>query len=61
MSRPGPEIRLSTGGKRNSLLRWMRSSKTDTRMVRAKTLYCFLASSGLSGKEVCLKDEDPVG
>src|SRR6478752_6554372 len=53
MSRPGPEIRLSTE-EREILLRWMRNSKTEQRMVeRAGTI--LLASSGLSGKEVALK------
>ena len=53
MSRPGPEIRLSTE-EREILLRWMRSSKTEQRMVeRARAV--LLASSGLSGKEVALK------
>src|SRR5580700_413083 len=53
MSRPGPEIRLSTE-EREILLRWMRNSKTEQRMVeRARAI--LLASSGLSGKEVALK------
>ena len=52
-SRPAPEIRLST--KENEiLLRWMRSSKTEQRMVeRARVI--LLASNGLSGKEIALK------
>ncbi|MBV9644372.1 MAG: hypothetical protein JO334_12435, partial [Verrucomicrobia bacterium] len=53
MSRPAPEIRLSTEKKEN-LLRWMRSSKTELRLVeRARVI--LLASSGLSGKEIALK------
>ena len=53
MSRPAPEIRLSTE-EREILLRWMRSSKTEQRMVeRARAI--LLASSGLSGKEVAVK------
>ena len=53
MSRPAPEIRLSTEEK-EILLRWMRGSKTEQRMVeRARVI--LLASSGLSGKEIALK------
>ena len=53
MSRPAPEIRLSTE-EREILLRWMRSSKTEQRMVeRARVI--LLASSGLSGKGIALK------
>ena len=53
MSRPAPEIRLSTKEK-EILLRWMRSSKTEQRMVeRARVI--LLASNGLSGKEIALK------
>src|SRR6516162_6729843 len=53
MSRPAPEIRLSTEEK-EILLRWMRSSKTEQRMVeRARVI--LLASNGLSGKEIALK------
>jgi Helix-turn-helix domain len=53
MSRPAPEIRLSTK-EREILLRWMRSFKTEQRMVeRARVI--LLASNGLSGKEVALK------
>jgi hypothetical protein len=38
MSRPAPEIRLSTEEK-EILLRWMRSSKTEQRMVeRARVI-----------------------
>ena len=38
MSRPGPEIRLSTE-EREILLRWMRNSKTEQRMVeRARAI-----------------------
>src|SRR5271165_3482247 len=53
MSRPAPEIRLSTK-EREILLRWMRSSKTEQRRVeRARVI--LLASNGLSGKEIALK------
>src|SRR5215470_6306878 len=53
MSRPAPEIRLSTKEK-EILLRWMRSAKTEQRMVeRARMI--LLASNGLSGKEIALK------
>ena len=53
MSRPAPEIRLSTEEK-EILLRWMRGSKTEQRMVeRARVI--LLASNGLSGKEIALK------
>ncbi len=53
MSRPAPEIRLSTEEK-EILLRWMRGCKTEQRMVeRARVI--LLASSGLSGKEIALK------
>ena len=55
MSRPAPEIRLSTEEK-EILLRWMRSSKTELRMVeRARVI--LLASNGLNGKEIALKME----
>jgi hypothetical protein len=50
MSRPAPKIRLSTEEK-EILLRWMRSSKTELRLVeRARVI--LLASSGLSGRRV---------
>src|SRR5207253_8359340 len=53
MSRPAPEIRLSTEGK-ETLLRWMRSSKAEQRMVqRARVI--LLAASGLNGKQIALK------
>ena len=53
MSRPAPEIRVSTEEK-EILLRWMRSSKTEQRMVeRARII--LLATDGLSGKEIALK------
>ena len=53
MSRPAPKIRLSTEEK-EILLRRMRSSKTEQRMVeRARVI--LLASSGLSGREIALK------
>jgi hypothetical protein len=53
MSRPGPEIRLSTKEK-EILLRWMRSPKTEQRMVQRATVI-LLASEGLSGKEIASK------
>jgi transposase len=53
MSRPAPKIRLSLK-EREILLRWMRGSKTEQRMVeRARVI--LLASNGLSGKEIALK------
>jgi transposase len=53
MSRPAPKIRLSTEEK-EILLRWMRSSKTEQRIVeRARVI--LLASSGLSGRKIALK------
>src|SRR5260370_2072439 len=53
MSRPAPEIRLSTEEK-ETLLRWMRSSKAEQRMVqRARVI--LLAASGLNGKQIALK------
>ena len=53
MSRPAPEIRLSTKEK-EILSRWMRSPKTEQRMVeRARVI--LLASNGLRGKEIALK------
>ena len=53
MSRPAPKIRLTTKEK-EILLRWMRSSKTEQRMVeRARVI--LLASNGLSGKEIALE------
>ena len=53
MSRPAPKIRLSIK-EREILLRWMRGSKTEQRMVeRARVI--LLASNGLSGKEIALK------
>ena len=53
MSRPAPEIRLPTEEK-EILLRWMRSSKTEQRMVERARVIPF-AASGLSGKEIALK------
>src|SRR5262245_62778039 len=53
MSRPGPEIRLSTKEK-EILLRWMRSPKSEQRMVQRATVI-LLASEGLSGKEIASK------
>ena len=53
MSRPAPEIRLSTEEK-ETLLRWMRSSKSEQRMVqRARVI--LLAASGMNGKQIALK------
>ena len=53
MSRRAPEIRLSAEEK-EILLRWLRSSKTEQRMVeRARVI--LLASNGLRGKEIALK------
>src|SRR6202035_632271 len=53
MSRPAPEIRLSTDEK-EILLRSVRSSNPELRLVeRARVI--LLASSGLSGKEIALK------
>jgi transposase-like protein len=53
MSRPALEIRLSTEEK-ETLLRWMRSSKAEQRMVqRARVI--LLAASGLNGKQIALK------
>src|SRR5437667_11005562 len=53
MSRPAPEIRLSTEEK-ETLLRWMRSSKTEQRLVqRARVI--LLAASGMNGKQIALK------
>ena len=54
MSRPAPEIRLSTEEK-ETLLRWMRSSKAEQRMVqRARVI--LLAASGLSGSTSQIED-----
>ena len=53
MSRPAPQIRLSAEEK-ETLLGWMRSSKTEQRRVeRARVI--LLAASGLNGKEIALK------
>jgi hypothetical protein len=53
MSRPAPEIRLSTEEK-ETLLRWMRSSKAEQRMVqRARVI--LLAASGMNGKQIAVK------
>jgi transposase len=53
MSRPAPEIRLSTEEK-ETLLRWMRSSKSEQRMAqRARVI--LLAASGMNGKQIALK------
>jgi transposase len=53
MSRPAPQIRLSAEEK-ETLLGWMRSSKTEQRRVeRARVI--LLAASGLKGKEIALR------
>src|SRR6201984_69993 len=50
MSRPAPKIELSAEEK-ETLLHWMRSTKTERRMVeRARVI--LLASNGLNGKEI---------
>src|SRR6202047_1987321 len=49
MSRPAPEIQLSAEEK-ETLLRWMRRTKTERRIVeRARVI--LLAANGLDGKE----------
>ena len=53
MSRPAPEILLTTEEK-ETLLRWMRSSKSEQRMVqRARVI--LLAASVLNGKQIAAK------
>src|SRR6201987_5270614 len=53
MSRPAPEILLTTEEK-ETLLRWMRSSKSEQRMVqRARVI--LLAASGMNDKQIALK------
>src|SRR5215475_6037288 len=53
MSRPAPEILLSSEEK-ETLLRWMRSSKSEQRMVqRARVI--LLAASGLNGKQIAAR------
>ena len=59
MSRPAPEIRLSSEEK-EILLRWMRSPKSEQRMVQRATVI-LLASEGLSGKEIASRIENPRG
>jgi len=55
MSRPAPKIQLSAEEK-ETLLRWMRSTKTERRIVeRARVI--LLASTGLSGKEIATRME----
>jgi transposase len=55
MSRPAPEIQLSTEEK-ETLLHWMRSTKTERRMVeRARVI--LLAANGLNGKEIAARME----
>src|SRR5690349_20672428 len=50
MSRPAPKIKLSSEEK-ETLLRWMRSPKSEQRMVeRARVI--LLASNGLSGRAI---------
>ena len=53
MSRPAPKIQLSTKEK-ETLLRWMRSAKTEQRMVQ-RVRVILLAASGLNGKQIALK------
>ena len=53
MSRPAPAILLSSQEK-ETLLRWMRSSKSEERKVeRARVI--LLAASGLNGKQIVAK------
>ena len=53
MSRPAPKISLSSEEK-ETLLRWMRSPKSEQRMVeRARVI--LLASGGLSGRAIALR------
>jgi transposase len=53
MSRPAPKIQLLTEEK-ETLLRWMRSSKTEQRMVqRARVI--LLAAGGMNGRQIALK------
>ena len=55
MSRPAPEIQLSTEEK-ETLLHWMRSTKTERRMVeRARII--LLAANGLNGEEIAARME----
>src|ERR1700746_2662535 len=55
MSRPAPEIDLSTEEK-ETLLHWMRSTKTERRLVeRARVI--LLAANGLNGKEIAARME----
>ena len=55
MSRPAPEIQLSAEEK-ETLLRWMRSTKTERRMVeRARVI--LLAANGLNGKKIAARME----
>src|ERR1700756_5540927 len=55
MSRPATEIQLSTEEK-ETLLHWMRSTKTERRMVeRARVI--LLAANGLNGKEIAARME----
>ena len=53
MSRPAPEILLSSEEK-ETLLRWMRSSKSEQRMVQRAGVI-LLAASGLNGKQIAAK------
>ena len=53
MSRPAPKIQLSTEEK-ETLLRWMRISRTEQRMVqRARVI--LLAAGGMNGRQIALK------
>ena len=53
MSRPAPEIRLSTKEK-ETLLAWMRGGRTEQRLAqRARVV--LLASNGLSGKQIAIR------
>src|SRR3974377_2080040 len=53
MSRPAPEI-LLTSEEKETLWHWMRSSKSEQRMVqRARVI--LLAASGLNGKQIAAK------
>ena len=55
MSRPAPEIQLSTEEK-ETLLHWMRSTKSERRTVeRARVI--LLAANGLNGKEIAARME----
>ena len=55
MSRPALKIQLSAEEK-ETLLLWMRGTKTERRMVERARLI-LLASTGLSGKEIATRME----